>query len=255
MEYTVSKLAKISGVTQRTLHYYDQIGLLKPASVSSSGYRLYGKEEVDMLQQIIFYRELVVSIEEIKTIIQEPTFNQTRALEQHLHNLKRKRARLDQIIATVEKTIANSKGEIVMQDKEKFEGFKAQVLQDNEQKYGDEIREIYGDKAINQSNQAFKNMTEAEYNEWRQLEDEITDLLPVAFQTEDPSSEIAQTLAAKHKAWLMYMWPSYSEQAHAVLADMYVTDERFSAYYDKHVEGGAQFLRDAIFIFTGEQES
>lgn len=88
MEYTVSQLAKLSGVSPRTLRYYDQIGLLKPDRINSSGYRIYGKEQVDMLQQIIFYRELDVSIEEIKNIVQQPGFDQVTALENHFQNLK-----------------------------------------------------------------------------------------------------------------------------------------------------------------------
>ncbi|NWK84929.1 MerR family transcriptional regulator [Staphylococcus sp. GSSP0090] len=252
MEYTVSQLAKLSGVSNRTLRYYDQIGLLEPARISSSGYRIYGKAEVDMLQQIIFYRELDVSIEEIKNIIQQPEFDQAKALELHFQNLKQKRSRLDKIIDTVEKTIAYTKGEIAMQDKEKFEGLKAREIQENEHEYGNEIREKYSNNAVDESNAKFKDMTEAEYNEWRKLENEIIELLPKAYQTGDPSSEIAQRLAAKHKAWLMYTWPDYTKEAHAGLAEMYVADERFSAYYDKYVEGGAQFLRDAIIAFVKE---
>ena len=90
MEYTVSQLAKLSGVSPRTLRYYDQIGLLKPDRINSPGYRIYGKEQVDMLQQIIFYRELDVSIEEIKNIVQQPGFDQVTALENHFQNLKQK---------------------------------------------------------------------------------------------------------------------------------------------------------------------
>lgn len=130
MEYTVSQLAKLSGVSPRTLRYYDQIGLLKPDRINSPGYRIYGKEQVDMLQQIIFYRELDVSIEEIKNIVQQPGFDQVTALENHFQNLKQKRAHLDKIIQTVEKTIAYTRGEINMQDKEKFEGLKVQAIQE-----------------------------------------------------------------------------------------------------------------------------
>ncbi|WP_436860790.1 MerR family transcriptional regulator [Staphylococcus caeli] len=254
MEYTVSKLAKISGVSNRTLRYYDQIGLLKPARINESGYRIYGQREVDLLQQIVFYRELDVSIDEIKEIIQQPSFDQTQALENHFYNLKQKRARLDQVIKTVEKTIASKKGEVIMQDKEKFEGFKAQKIQENENKYGDEMRASYGDETIDQSNQKFSNMTEAEYKDWLELEEKIKNLLPKACETGNPASELAQELAEKHKHWLMYTWTDYSKVAHAGLAEMYVADERFAAYYDKHAKGGAQFLRDAILIYVGQDQ-
>lgn len=109
MEYTVSKLAKMAGVSNRTLRYYDQIGLLKPARINSSGYRIYGQEEIDLLQQILFYRELESSIDEIKSIINQPAFNQVNALKSHYDNLQQKRAHLDKIIATVKKQLLTKK--------------------------------------------------------------------------------------------------------------------------------------------------
>lgn len=252
MAYTVSQLAEISGVSNRTLRYYDQIGLLKPTRINESGYRIYEQEEVDLLQQIVFFRELDVSLDEIKKIIQQPTFNRIKALENHYHNLKQQRERLDKIIQTVEKTIANSKGEITMKDKEKFEGFKEKAIQENEEQYGREIRTQYGDGVIDQSNKKFRNITQEDYNIWKNLEKEIIDLLPEAYQTGNPASELAQALAAKHKAWLMYTWPEYSKEAHAGLAEMYVNDTTFTDYYDKYVEGGTQFLKDAILVFVGK---
>lgn len=182
MNYTVSQLAELSGVSNRTLRYYDQIGLLKPARINESGYRIYEQEEVDILQQIVFYRELEVSLDEIKEIIQQPTFNRMKALENHYYNLKQQRERLDKIIQTVEKTIANHKGEIIMKDQEKFEGFKEKVIKENETKYGREIRMQYGDDLIDQSNKKFKNMTQIDYDAWKNLEKEIIDLLSEAYK-------------------------------------------------------------------------
>src|SRR5699024_6526636 len=111
MEYTVSKLAQLSGVSGRTLRYYDQIGLLKPTRINSSGYRIYGQKKVDLLQQILFYRELEVSLEEIMKITNQTAFKQTLALKSYYTNLRKKRARHDKIIATVERTIGNKVGE------------------------------------------------------------------------------------------------------------------------------------------------
>ncbi|USK68367.1 MerR family transcriptional regulator [Peribacillus asahii] len=251
MEYTVNKLAQLSGVSSRTLRYYDQIGLLKPARINSSGYRIYGQKEVDLLQQILFYRELEVRLEEIIEIIHQPTFNQTTALKNHYNNLKKKRARLDKIIATVEMTIASKEGGISMQDKQKFEGFKEKMIEDNEQKYGKEIREKYGDETVDASNAKLRGMSQEDYRAMAVLGEEILSLLEKAYETGDPASDVAQKLAAKHKEWLMYSWPNYSKEAHAGLAEMYVADERFTAYYDKNVKGGTEFLRDAILIYLG----
>ncbi|RID82363.1 MerR family transcriptional regulator [Peribacillus asahii] len=251
MEYTVNKLAQLSGVSSRTLRYYDQIGLLKPARINSSGYRIYGQKEVDLLQQILFYRELEVSLEEIIKIINQPTFNQTAALKNHYNNLKKKRARLDKIIATVERTIASKEGGISMEDQQKFEGFKEKMIEENEQKYGKEIREKYGDETVDVSNAKLRGMSQEDYQAMAALGEEILLLLEKAYETGDPASDVAQELAAKHKEWLMYSWPNYSKEAHAGLAEMYVADEPFTAYYDKNVKGGTEFLRDAILIYLG----
>lgn len=251
MEYTVNKLVQLSGVSGRTLRYYDQIGLLKPARINSSGYRIYEQKEINLLQQILFYRELEVSLEEIMKIMNQPTFNQTAALKNHYNNLKKKRARLDKIMETVERTIANKEGGTPMTDKEKFEGFKEKMINDNEQKYGKEIREKYGDDTINASNAKLREMSPKNYQAMAKLEEEILSLLEKAYATGDPTSDPAQEVAAKHKEWLMYSWSSYSKEAHAGLAEMYVADERFTAYYDKHVKGGTEFLRNAIFIYLG----
>jgi len=251
MEYTVNKLAQLSGVSSRTLRYYDQIGLLKPARINSSGYRIYGQKEVDLLQQILFYRELEVRLEEIIEIIHQPTFNQTAALKNHYNNLKKKRARLDKIIATVEMTIASKEGGIPMQDKQKFEGFKEKMIEGNEQRYGKEIREKYGDETVDASNAKLRGMSQEDYQAMTVLGEEILSLLEKAYETGDPASDTAQELAAKHKEWLMYSWPNYSKEAHAGLAEMYAADERFTAYYDKNVKGGTEFLRDAILIYLG----
>ncbi|WP_339215714.1 MerR family transcriptional regulator [Ornithinibacillus sp. FSL M8-0202] len=249
MEYTVNKLARISGVSGRTLRYYDQIGLLKPARINSSGYRIYGQEEVDLLQQILFYRELDVSLEDIMEIIQQPDFNRKEALKNHHEKLKQKRARLDQIMATVENTIASMEGGVPMQDNEKFAGFKEKLMEENEKKYGKEIREKYGNDIVEASNTKLRGMTQGDYQAMTELGEEIMNLLKEAYKTGDPASEKAQQLAEKHKQWLLYSWTNYSKEAHAGLAEMYVADERFTAYYDTAIKGGTQFLRDAIMIY------
>ncbi|MCP3763335.1 MerR family transcriptional regulator [Domibacillus sp. A3M-37] len=251
MEYTINKLAQMSGVTTRTLRHYDQIGLLTPARINSSGYRIYGQKEVDRLQHILFYRELDVSLEDITAILNKPDFDQTAALKNHYNKLQTKRARLDKIMVNVEKTIAHKERGISMQDNDKFEGLKEKMIEENEQKYGDEIRKKYGNETVDASNAKLMGMSQENYVAMNKLGEEILLVLKEAYATGDPSSEKAQELAAKHKEWLMFSWPSYSKEAHAGLAEMYVADERFTAYYDKHVKGGAQFLRDAILIYAG----
>lgn len=250
MEYTISQLAKLANVSARTLRYYDEINLLKPTRINSSGYRIYGLKEVDRLQQILFYRELDVELVTITSIMNNPKFDKTEALVSHLNQLEQKKSRLEKLIETVEKTIAYERGEIHMSDEQKFEAFKDKLIQENEDKYGEEIREKYGKKTVKNSNTKFKNMSQEQYEEMVNLGEEILELLPKAMETGNPGSPLAQELASKHKQWLNFTWPSYSKEAHSDLGEMYVADERFKAYYDKVKVGATEFLRDAINIFT-----
>ncbi|MGI5854596.1 MAG: MerR family transcriptional regulator [Bacillota bacterium] len=251
MEYTIHRLAGMAGVSTRTLRFYDEKGLLKPARINDSGYRIYGAAEVDRLQQIMFFRELGMELDDIKQIIDAADFDGVRALKSHLAKLLDKRQQIDLLIANVEKTIAQKEGKISMTDQEKFEGFKQKMIKENEEKYGKEIREKYGEDQVRASNEKFKNMTAEQYAEFEKLGATLTATLNEAFKTGDPAGELAQKAADLHRQWLSYAWGSYSKEAHAGLAQMYVDDARFTAYYDKEQPGTAKFLRDAILIYTG----
>ncbi|BCJ93718.1 MerR family transcriptional regulator [Anaerocolumna cellulosilytica] len=250
MEYTVQKLARLAGVSPRTLRYYDELGLLKPARINSSGYRIYGKPEVNLLQQILFYRELGVSLDGIKDIITTPSFNSLAALKEHHKKLLAKKKQLELLIINVEKTIVSTEGRITMSDNEKFKGFKQNLIAENEAAYGVEIREKYGEEAINQSNQKLMNLTEEQYNQVKALEEDLFQTLSAAYETGNPAGALAQKAANLHKQWLCFFWEQYSPEAHAGLAQMYVADERFKAYYDKAQSGTTEFLKDAILNFT-----
>lgn len=253
LEYTVNALSRMAGVSKRTLHYYDEIGLLLPKRKSSNGYRIYGQAEVDRLQQILFFRNLEMPLEEIKQILDNPEFDSIAALKEHQQQLLARKAQLEQLLETIDKTLASKRGEIKMTDKEKFEGFKKETIAANEAQYGEEIREKYGEETVEKSNRQFANLTQAEYDKMQQLAGQILEELPKAMQTQDPTSEEAQHVAQLHKEWLSYTWPSYSTEAHKGLAQMYVDDPRFTKYYDNPAgEGAAAFLRDAIFSFTAK---
>jgi len=253
MEYTVKELAKLAGISTRTLRYYDEIDILKPARFNSSGYRIYGQKEVDKLQQIMFYRELGVSLSQIKEIITHPNFDVIQALKRHRKELLEKRQQIDLLISNVEKTIAEKEGKIVMTDKEKFEGFKKKLVEENEKKYGKEVREKYGEDALEKANQKVLSMSQEQYEELERLTKEVLNTLDAAFKTGDPAGELAQKAADLHRQWLSFYWDDYSKEAHAGLAQMYVDDPRFRAYYDRKQPGTAEFFRDAILIYTGKK--
>jgi DNA-binding transcriptional MerR regulator len=242
----------MSGVSARTLRYYDEIGLLKPERIAESGYRLYGQGEVDLLQQILFFRELGFPLEEIKSLLAAPDFDRAEAFARHLTELHTKRERLDALIGTVTKSIAAMKGEITMTDNEKFQGFKKKLVDDNERQYGAEVREKYGDDAVDSSNAKLMGLTQAQYDEGERIRLEFEEALQAAFAAGDPAGEIAQKACDLHRQWLTVFTPNYSKEYHRGLGEMYVADERFRANYDKFGAGCTEFLRDAINIYCGE---
>ena len=173
MRYTVKELAELSGVTSRTLRYYDQIGLLKPAEVSAAGYRLYGPREVDRLQAILLYREMALPLKEIARILDAPDYDREQALAGHLRRLEQQRQRLERLIAAVQLSIRAEKGEIAMQDEAKFAGLKERLLAENEERYGQELRERYDEETLAASRQRFQGLSEADYQAMEALGEEI----------------------------------------------------------------------------------
>ncbi|MGO1493074.1 MAG: MerR family transcriptional regulator, partial [Ruoffia tabacinasalis] len=154
MSYSIGELAKLAGISTRTLRHYDAIDLLKPAYVEENGYRVYSEDEVKMLQQIMFYREFGITLEEIHAMVNSSEFDRLKALETHYQHLKSEKDRISQLMDTVENTIKIYKEDLTMSKKE-FEGFKKQQIKANEEKYGDDI--------INSSNKKFGNLTQEQY--------------------------------------------------------------------------------------------
>lgn len=218
MEYTVQTLAKLAGVSPRTLRWYDHIGLLAPGRRGENGYRLYGPEEVDRLQQVLFYRALGVELGEIKALLDDPAFDETAALQSHLLALQGEQKRLAALIRTVEATLAAKERRTPMKDEQKFEGLKAQLVAENEKTHGKEARTRYGDAPVDAANARLLNMSEE-----------------------------------AHAQWLAFVG-DYTPEMRAGLARLYTADERFSAYYDKVAPGTAAFLTAAILAQTEKGE-
>lgn len=251
MEYTSKKFAELSGVSIRTLRYYDEIGLLKPCRINSSGYRIYGEKEVDLLQQILLYKSIDMKLEDIQKLIYQPSFNICNALEEHYNQLISRKNQLEELILIVEKTLDHKKGEREMSNKEKFEVFKNNKLEENEAKYGKEIREKYGRDIVESSNKKWMNMNEEDIKKMQEIEDEMFKSLAVVINNNDLDSEDAKNVYEKHKDWLCFSGQVYSTEAHVGLAEMYVADERFAKYYnDRGGLGATEILRDIIVKYA-----
>ena len=203
----------------------------------------------------MFYRELSIALEDIKALLNAPDYDRLKALEFHLSSLLERKKQIDSLITNVKKTIRSVKGEILMNDNEKFEGLKQKLVEENEQKYGKEAREKYGDKTVDEVNTRLTKMDEDKYMELEQLSNDVNVALKEAFDTGDPTSEKARYACDLHKKWLCFFWgeEKYNPIAHKNLGQMYVSDERFRAYYDNLAPGCAQFLCDALEVYCSNQ--
>jgi DNA-binding transcriptional MerR regulator len=232
MEYTIGALAELAGVSRRTLRYYDQIGLLSPASVNSSGYRIYGEREVDLLQQILFFRAIDMPLDQIRTIVTDPDFDPVSVLESHRERLIEARVRMDDLISSIDRSLSHHKGEITMTDDQKFEALKRQKLEENEQRFGDEIRKQYGEVSVRKSNRQFMNLSSTDMAQMEETEKQMIELLIRACETGDRSKSLTSEIYRLHRSWLSYTWESYNADAHKNLARMYADDPRFASYYN-----------------------
>ncbi len=159
MHYKIKEVADMAGISVRMLHHYDKIGLLKPESVNAAGYRLYSDENLNRLQQILFFKELNFPLQEIKIILDSPNFDKKEALKVHRQLLLEKKLRLEKIIQSVDKTINSMEGEFKMDKKETLNVFSMTEIEEHQRKYSEEIKEKYGNtSAYKESNKKHPNI-------------------------------------------------------------------------------------------------
>ncbi|NIK79139.1 DNA-binding transcriptional MerR regulator [Paenibacillus castaneae] len=243
----VKEVSDLVGISVRTLHHYDEIGLLKPEKLSEAGYRIYSERNLELLQQILFFRELGFPLNKIKAIISSPSFNTEEALLLHRKMLLDKRQHLDQMIRTIDRTIKHARGEIQMTNEQKFEGFDF-----NSNPYEQEARERWGNEAVEESKAKMGRMSKQEQEDMTKGMNAIYTKL-ASLRSERPDSDEAQ--AAIHE-WFVFLngMGSYSLEAFKGLGGMYVADERFTKNIDKFGEGLALFMRDTMAFYAEKNE-
>ena len=251
MEYTIQQLSRLSGVTTRALRWYDKLGLLTPSGRTEGGYRRYGPAEVDRLQDILYYRALGVELAQVKAILDDPSFDRLTVLRSHLAALEAERERIQGLIDSVKETILTQERNEIMNDEKKFEAFKRHAVEENEKRYGAEVREKYGDAEADEFNNRLMSMTQEQYSEIEGLNEKILEKLTAAVAAgADPAGEAGKEVADLHRRWLTIMGDKYDVQRHRGIAELYVQDQRFTAYYDKERPGCAQFLHDAVLCWV-----
>ena len=244
--YGVRELARLAGVSVRTLHHYDQIGLLTPSSRTAAGYRQYGADDLMRLQQILFFKELDVPLGEIRAILDDPEFDQIAALEQHRRLLQLQSERLAQLLKTVDKTIQKlTEDTMTLTNEELYEGFSKEQIES----YENEARERWGSTdAYKESRKRVGNMSKAQWDAVKEQGDEATRLM-AGLMGRDPADPEVQAAIAKHHAWIENFYTAPAEM-YAGLGQMYADDERFRAYYDNYAPDLADFMRDAMAIYA-----
>jgi DNA-binding transcriptional MerR regulator len=243
----VKEVADLVGISVRTLHHYDEIGLLTPDETTESGYRLYSNDNLEMLQQILFFKELGFPLKKIKQIINSPSFDRYEALRLQRKMLLEKRSRIDKMIQMIDKTIQYMKGEIQMTNKEKFEGFDF-----SHNPYEQEARERWGDKVVDQGNAKVFNMSKEEQASFSERWNTICTKL-AELRHESPDSKEAQA-AIKEWYHLLNELGNYSLEAFKGLGQLYVDDERFTKSIDQHGKGLAKFMRDAMVVYADQNK-
>ena len=248
--YTVKRLAKLAGVSVRTLHLYDQNGLLKPESRTSAGYRLYGEEELLRLQQILFYKELDIPLEQIKSILDNPSFDLIKALESHKAALARRRSRITTLLATINKTISNLKEGTMLSHEELYQG----LPKEQAETYRKEAIEKYGRDQVEQSEKSLRSLSKADLKALKGESEEITQKL-FSFMGRLPESEVVQEQIARHyniirKFWGTQFLEDKQADAYEGLGNLYVQDERFTTIGGKPHPEFAAFLSVAMRFFA-----
>ena len=242
--FTVKQLSKLAGVTPRTLHHYDAIGLLKPSRVGDNGYRYYGEESLLRLQQILFYRELDMPLEDIKKIMGRRDFDVLSALESHKDSLKKRIDRLNVLLSTVDNTINHLKGKRTMSQKGLFEGFN----EAEQEVLADEAAQRWNAETVRASNKKWKSYSDAEKNKILAEGKAIyTDL--AAVMSKGAASKEVQAIVARWHKHMQYFWSPNDEQLLG-LADLYNDDPRFKANYENVHPGLAEFMREAVKVYV-----
>ncbi|KJY58215.1 MerR family transcriptional regulator [Lactobacillus kullabergensis] len=235
MSYSINELAKLAGISTRTLRYYDKQGLLKARRNPENNYRYYEESEVDQLQKILFLKLFDLPLEQIKQVMQTSSETQYQVLRNQRGKLVAREQYLDDLIRNLDKTLATMKGEAQMTDTEKFATLKTEIISKNEKQYGREIRKKYGDAQIDLSNEKFNSLSADELSHFKKLSAEILTELKNFDNTAGVKQAADKHLFDLHKEYLLTIWPKgqYSAEAHKNLAQMYVCDPRFSKYYEE----------------------
>jgi len=250
MAYTVKKLAKLSGVSVRTLHWYDEVGLLKPAYYGANGYRHYEEEQLLILQQILFFKELGFELQKIQEILGRSDFDKIAALSSHRHLLLKGMDRTRKLIETIDKTINHLKGVKQMKAEEIYEG----ISKEKQQEYLAYMKNRVGEDhpSFAEAEENVKKMTKEDQEEIRQEGQDITmDLMELMVEGFATTSPEVQRVIERHYAWIKRFWTP-DRQAYIYLGKLYLGFEwkNFFGKFDPNHPRLAKFQAEGMKVFA-----
>lgn len=243
MGYSIGKVADLSGVTIRTLHHYDEIGLLSPSGRSEAGYRIYEAQDLERLQRILFYRELGFTLQKIAAIVDDPHTDAAGHLERQRGLLTERIGRLQKMVAAIDYEMEARKMDINLTPEERFE-----VFGDfDPEEHAEEAERRWGDsEAYKQSQRRVSEYTKEDWLKIKAEAEEIIARLAEIFKSGAvPDSEEAMDAVEAHRQHISRWYYDCTHEIHIGLGEMYVSDERFRANYDVHAPGLSEFIRDA----------
>lgn len=240
--YSVKQLSDLAGVSRRTLHYYDQIGLLKPQAVAPNGYRHYGHQDLLRLQHILFYRELDLSLEQIGRILDDPGFDARIALQEHRHALHDRVQRLQRLVETIDYTILMLKGELPMDESRLFDVFN----EEQQKEYEEEAYQRWGEQ-VRISNQKWNSYSD-EQKAAIGLEGEANYREMLAHMADGPQNPAVQAAVAKWHQHMRYFYEPTVDILEG-LGHMYNQDPRFQETFRKLHPDFPAFLEQAITYY------
>lgn len=249
--YKVKDVAEMAGISVRTLHHYDHIGLLSPESVTEAGYRLYSDSDLETLQHILFLKELDFPLKEIQDIISSPGFDRNEALSKQKKLLKKKRDRLNRLIDTIDQTITSRKEGNSMSKKEMFDAFDINEIEEHQNKYAQEVKEQYGSSdAYKESQSKTKKYTK---EDWAVIKSESDSIMRALAEnmSKDPADEVVQAIIGQWQQHITDRYYLCTKEILAGLGESYVDDVRFTKNIDKFGDGLSVFFRDAIRVYCG----
>ncbi len=234
----------MAGVTPRTLRHYDDIGLLKPSRVGDNGYRYYGEESLLRLQQILFYKELGMPLEEIRRIMGRRDFDVLKALESHKESLSKQMERTKRLLVTVDNTINHLKGKKIMSSKKLFEGFS----EEEQEKHALEAEQLYDPEIVRESNRKWKAYS-AVKKESILAEGQAIYVDMAAAMPKGAGSREVQAIVERWRKHMDYFWTPNLEQLLG-LANGYNDDPKFKANFDKIHPDLAEFMGQAVKVYV-----